>query len=174
MELCELIVGVNKFLQRNRFLSRILAELAEIYIARGDLDNAVQNLLTCINNCALDPWDSLLSWRVFRLACCQRKLGNAPEYLKTLTYCLGSRLAKAAPIKLLTYLQNDLEAIVRANEVADLRWNIVPLFGMKIDIQKTIAGSSVQPLITSSVLMHICEIGDEVRSEEHTSESSHP
>ncbi len=162
MELCELIVGVNKFLQRNRFLSRILAELAEIYIARGDLDNAVQNLLTCINNCALDPWDSLLSWRVFRLACCQRKLGNAPEYLKTLTYCLGSRLAKAAPVKLLAYLQNDLEAIVRANEVADLRWNILPLFGMKIDIQKTIAGSSVQPLITSSVLMHICEIGDEV------------
>ncbi len=165
VELCDEFVQINKILHRNRFAARILAELAEIYITRGDIESAVRNLLICIDNCSLDPWDSLLSWRVFRLACCQRRLSNAPEYLKTLTYCLGTRLAKAMPIKLRHCLQKDLESIVDADEVSGFKWSLSPLFGMKVMIQETTGGTNVQPLIKSSVLMHACEIGDKVQSE---------
>jgi hypothetical protein len=165
IELCDQFVGINRILQRKRFASRILAEVAEIYITRGDLDTAVQNLLVCIDNCSLDPWDSLLSWRVFRLACCQRRLSNAPEYLKTLTYCLGTRLSKAVPMKLRHHLQKDLEAIVHAKGVSEFRWTLSPLFGMKVDIQKTTGGNSIQPLLQTNVRMHSCEIGDQVQAD---------
>ena len=165
IELCDTIVALNTFMKRNRCASRILAELAEIYILRGDLEAAVDNLMTTIDNCSLDPWDKLLAWRVFRLACCQRRQRNEPEYLKSLTYCLGSRLAKAVPAKLRHLLQQDLEALVCSEEVSDFRWTLSPLLGIELNIQETPGGKSPLSLLKTDVLMHTCEIGDKVQAE---------
>ena len=165
IEVCDCIIQMNTFLKRSRTVSRILAELAEIYILKGDLEAAVENLLMTIDNCLQDPWDKLLAWRVFRLSCCQRRLSNAPEYLKSLTYCLGSRLSNAVPMKLRHLLTRDLQAIVYWKEISEFRWNISPLFGIKLSINGTPLGKSVQPLLKTDVVMHTCEIGHKVQAE---------
>ena len=165
IEVCDCMIQMNTFLKRSRTVSRILAELAEIYILKGDLEAAVENLLMTIDNCLQDPWDKLLAWRVFRLACCQRRVSNAPEYLKSLTYCLGSRLSNAVPIKLRHLLTRDLQAIVFWKEISEFRWNISPLFGIKLSIHGTPLGKSVQPLLKTDVVMHTCEIGHKVQAE---------
>lgn len=159
IEVCDSIIQMDTFLKRNRSVSRVLAELAEIYILKGDLQAAVENLLMTIDNCLKDPWNTLLSWRVFRLTCCQRRLSNAPEYLKSLTYCLGSRLSHAVPMKLRHVLTRDLQAIVYIKEISEFRWNISPLFGIKLFIRGTPLGKSLQPLLNTDVVMHTCEIG---------------
>ena len=165
VELSDEFIIINQYLRRDRFASRILADIAEIYIARGDYEAAIPHLLKSIDNCSIDPWNKLLSWRVFRLACCQRRQSDAPEYLKTLTYCLGTRLAHTVPMKLRHHLQQDLEAVVNEKEVSDFRWTLTPLFGMKIDIQDTAGGKSIQPLMKTNVRMHTCEIGDQVQAD---------
>ena len=175
IEVSDSIIQMNTFLKRNRSVSRTLAELAEIYILKGDLQAAVGNLLMTIDNCLQDPWNTLLSWRVFRLTCCQRRLSNAPEYLKSLTYCLGSRLSNSIPMKLRRMLTRDLQAIVCWKEISEFRWNISPLFGIKLSIRGTPLGKSIQPLLKTDVVMHTCEIGHKAHAtivvESHLAES---
>eukprot|EP00557_Chaetoceros_sp_GSL56_P004050 CAMPEP_0176504738 /NCGR_PEP_ID=MMETSP0200_2-20121128/16103_1 /TAXON_ID=947934 /ORGANISM="Chaetoceros sp., Strain GSL56" /LENGTH=842 /DNA_ID=CAMNT_0017904209 /DNA_START=757 /DNA_END=3285 /DNA_ORIENTATION=- len=167
IEISHHLVKMNEVLERNRTMSHILAELAEIHILRGDLDAAAEKLLTSIENFSLDPWDTLLAWRVFRLACCQRKQqgSKSPEYLKSLTYCLGSRLTNAIPSKFRHLLTLDVKTLVGIDIVSEYRWDLSPLFETSVSVKETSGGKAQFLFDNRDVILHSCQVGDDVEIE---------
>lgn len=163
IEVCDGVIQMDTYLKRQRSVSRILAELAEIYILRGDLQRAVENLMIIVQKCIEDPWEDLLSWRVFRLASCQRIITSTPEYLKSLTYCLSSRVSNASPLKFRRMLTLDLLSVLEEKEISDFTWDLNPLFGTVFSVQETTKGRDKQQLLKTDVIMNNCEIGDEVK-----------
>ena len=74
-----------------------------------------------VDVCARDCWDVLQSWRLFQLACCQRRIyDDAVNYLQTLSCCFVPRLAPRSasegggvtPLDTAILFQRDLEKLV--------------------------------------------------------------
>lgn len=151
---------LETWFNRHRCASRLLVEISEIHILRGDLELAVQNILRTIASSANDPWDTLLSWRVFRLLCCQRKLRDEAEYFKSLTYCLGARLSKSIPSKLHHLLHKDLEVLVKSPDISGFRWTAFPLLGIKVELGKNGNSTFPLPLLKTNALVQSCQVGD--------------
>lgn len=158
----ESLVLLNKFLKRERYMCRILADLAEVYICQNEVKKSVENLLLVIDNCANDPWDKVLSWRVFRLLLCQRKHRNAAEYFKTAAYFLGLRLYNSVPdnIKL---IQRDLNTLVSFPDVAELRWPVCPLFGVDIFGQESKSNNTMNGSTMTNIIFQKCKVGETAR-----------
>lgn len=158
----ESLVLLNKFLKHDRYMCRILADLAEVYICRNEVNKSIQNLLLAIDNCANDPWDKVLAWRVFRLLLCQRKHRNAVEYFKTAVYFLGLRLYNSVPdnIKL---IHRDLNTLVSFPDVAEVRWPICPLFGVDIFGQESKSNYIMNGSTMTNITFQKYKVGETAR-----------
>jgi len=169
MELCGVIIRLNKLIGRFRCAARILAEQAEVHIIRGEFDRAVESLMPTIDLCADDPWNSLFAWRLFRLICCQRISGNPADYLRTLSFCFGPRASIAMPSKMVNLIIDDLESVVKSEEVIGHTWGLSPLLGANMKIQATDGGEIVESseILKRKIVKNVCYVGDEVTVELH-------
>ena len=89
---------------------------------------------------ARDQWNRAHYWRIFRLACCQRKLSsprNVLAYLETLTQSFNPRLASVAPKQTALLFQRDLEAIITDAAVSEPRWGAFPFLETELSIIET-------------------------------------
>ncbi len=166
-ELSNIIIRLNKLVSRVRCAARLSAEQAECHIIRGEFDKATHMLLPTIDLCQSETWDTLLSWRLFRLIYCQRLSGSPAEYLRSLTSCFSPRSASAMPSKLVNLLIGDLEAIVKCPDVAGHTWGLSPLLETEIKINPTEGGEIVESsnILRKKVIKNICYVGDEVTTE---------
>ena len=113
LELAEATVILNRHAGRFRFASRLEDHRAEVLIARGEYDQAANVLSSNVGgSCARDQWTRAHYWRIFRLACCQRMVGDVLAYLETLTQSFNPKLSSVAPKKTASLFQQDLEAII--------------------------------------------------------------
>ena len=59
IKLCTNITVLETWFNRHRCASRLLVEVSEIHILRGDLELAVQNILRTIASSANDPFHGI-------------------------------------------------------------------------------------------------------------------
>ncbi len=164
LELSNMLIRLNTLVDRMRCAARLSAEQAECHIIRGDFDKATAKLLPTIDLCMSEPWDTLLSWRLFRLICCQRISGNPPEYLRSLTACFEERCAKAMPPKLINLLIADLEAVVSSSDISGHTWGLSPFLGVDLLIKPTKGGEILESsnVLRKNVVKNVCYVGEEV------------
>jgi hypothetical protein len=162
LELAEAIISFGRFSGRRRLASKLDGERAEIYIKRGNVQEAAKILLPIVDVCSLDRWERGHFWRLFRLACCQRATNNAPMYLSTLTHCFGQHLTPVAPEKALDMLQRDLEVVVGDAAVADFPLGIAPFLETELSVEPTSSGKSTMPLhyMRKKVINTFCLVGE--------------
>jgi hypothetical protein len=167
IELSNALIRLNYLSGNYRCATRIQAEQAEIYMLRREYDQAVQNLLPTIDHCSMDTWDSILSWRLFRLACCQRVTGNAAEYLGSLIYCFGPRLSKVMPPKVTNLLQSDLESVVQCPDLSGKRWGLSTFLEVNLIIEQTEGGRVVEHFdpVNQRITKNHCFVGETIRGE---------
>jgi hypothetical protein len=169
IEVSDIIIRLNKSVDRMRCAARLSSEQAECHIMRNEFDKATLKLLPTIDLSMSEPWDALLSWRLFRLISCQRISGSPAEYLRSLTSCFGPRSAASMPTKLINLLINDLEDVVKSPEVAGHTWGLSPLLETNVFIKPTSGGEIVESsnILRKRVIKNVCFVGDEVFTELH-------
>ncbi len=167
IEISDLSIRLNILVDQVRCAARLSGEQAEYHIIRGDYDKAAQRLLPTIDLSMSEPWDSLLSWRLFRLICCQRISGSPPEYLRSLTSCFEPRSVKAMPPKLIDLLITDLEAVVNSKEILGHTWGLSPFIGVDIIIESTKGGEIIESshALRKKIIKNVCFVGEEVVTE---------
>lgn len=157
----ESMVSLSKYLKRDRYAGRILADLAEMYMYRNDIERSVGNLILAIDNCANDAWDKILAWRIFRLLLSQRMRRNTTEYFKTAIYFLGERFSKSVPENIKLLLMRDMNTLVSYPDIVELRWAATPLFGVDIILQDEKKSISLSGNM-KNIAFHQCKVGDTV------------
>jgi DNA-binding ferritin-like protein (Dps family) len=157
----ESMVSLSKYLKRDRYACRILADLAELYMYRNDIERSVGNLILAIDNCANDAWDEILAWKFFRLLLSQRMRRNATEYFKTATYFLGERFSKSVPENIKLLLMRDMNTLVSYPDIVELRWAATPLFGVDIVLQDRKKSNAMSGNM-KNITFHPCKLGDTV------------
>lgn len=163
-EISSIIIRLNFAINRNRCATRILTEQAECHILRNEFDKATQKLLPTMDLTMAEEWESLLSWRLFRLMSCQRICGNVAQYLRSLTTCFSPNTASSIPPKLMDLFATDLHTIVESQEVVGHTWGLSPLLGTDIAIHPTKGGeiSELSNVLQKKAFRHICHVGEEV------------
>ena len=167
IELSNSLIRLNYLSGNYRCATRIQAEQAEIHMLRREYDLAVQNLLPTIDHCSMDTWDSVLSWRLFRLACCQRITGSATDYLGSLIYCFGPRLSKVMPPKVTSLLQSDLEKVVQCPDLSGNRWSLSTFLEVDLMIERTEGGRVVEHFdpVNQKITKNHCFVGETLHGE---------
>ena len=119
-------------------------------------------LLPIVDAFARDRWDRAYLWRLFRLACCQRRTGDASGYLNTLTRCFNRRLSAVAAPRTANLLQDDLEAVVGEPAVSGYRLGISPFLETDLVLEPTPQGKSSHPLgyLRKKLVRHYVSVGE--------------
>eukprot|EP00978_Attheya_sp_CCMP212_P029292 scaffold103588_cov50-Attheya_sp.AAC.4 len=163
MELVRALISLLRYAARPRFADRLQVERAEMLIIRREYRLAVETLLPIIDGGDEDQWERVYYWRLFRLACCQREIGDAPLYLDTLTRCFNQRLSALAPTKTANFLQSDLESVVGESDVAPYRLNMRQCLEAELIVEPTLTGKAAHPMgyLRKKVVKHFCAVGEQ-------------
>ena len=164
LRILDIIIRLNTTLGRFRYAAMVSAEQAECYMIRKEFDMATQKLLPTVGVSLEESWDAVLSWRLFRLLCCQRISASPSEYLQSLLSCFGPRSTAALPSKLLNNMTNDLESVTKSPEVIGHTWEISPFLGIDVNFQSTEGGEIIESsnILQKNIFNNICNVGDVV------------
>jgi hypothetical protein len=170
LELSDAIVALFDYAGRRRFASRLLGDQAEIYMDRGEYGYAAGLLEEIVDTVAKDGWHGLLFYRLFRLACCQRAMLDAPNYLQTLVKSFHPRFSPVAPKNVAELFQLELEALVQDEAIqpnikGDGAYNhgMCPFLEMEMTIETSgLLGRKSHPLgyLRKKVIRHMCPAGE--------------
>ena len=165
LEMASAVATFGLFAGRQRIASRLLGDLAEIHITRGEDKEAIKTLVTVVDILSKDQWDKCHFWRLLRLASCQRRVSKPNEYLKTLVNCFGPNFSNVAPSKALVTLLNDLEMVVGDKLVTGSTFRSVPFLATRLDIQETSSGESSMAFGPERKQLNkkFCTVGENVK-----------
>jgi hypothetical protein len=170
LEISHLIIYLYQQAGRYRFCSRLLAEQAEIYMSLGEYQRAAAILLEIVDTLSRDGWQGLYLLCLFRLACCQRAMGDTPSYLKTLAKSFHPKFAPLTPPNIKKLFQNDLECLVQGDGTANSDFHpqqkyalgFSPFLELELGVESAgLLGRKSHPLgyLRKKVVRHMCPVG---------------
>ena len=175
LELSDAIIALFDHSGRRRFASRLLGDQAEIYMDRGEFAYAAGLLEEIVDTVAKDGWHGLLFYRLFRLACCQRAMLDAPNYLQTLVKAFHPRFQPVSPKRVAELFQAELEALVKDESIKPPTNNpssdriyshgMCPFLEMEMNIETNgLLGRKSHPLgyLRKKVIRHMCPAGEAI------------
>ena len=171
LELSDIIIYLYHLAGRYRFSSRLLAEEAEIYMSLGEYEHAAGILLEIVDTLSNDGWQGLYLLCLFRLACCQRAMGDTPSYLKTLAKSFHPKFAPVTPAHIKKLFQSDLECLVQGDGDSETKASrqqqkyalgFSPFLELELGVETAgLLGKKSHPLgyLRKKVVRHMCPVG---------------